>query len=191
MRTHDLRSENALNFPGLEDVVVVEQARGVTSSSVSEGLRDEESGGRQKSAGSKKKKGDDFGRGTSRYRGVSWHKKNRKWSAKLSNKGLSIHLGSFADERKAARAVDLSIQERGLDRTLNFPSNVEDDAVSKSSCEDADAYQKKKSSWRGWNETETTKEKVISRGRKKTSRKMKETKKRQSTQKQLLLPPSV
>ena len=94
MRTHDLRSENALNFPGLEDVVVVEQARGVTSSSVSEGLRDEESGGRQKSAGSKKKKGDDFGRGTSRYRGVSWHKQNRTWSAKLSNKGLSFHLGN-------------------------------------------------------------------------------------------------
>ena len=96
----------------------MEEARGVTSSSVSEGQRDEESGGRQKSAGSKKKKGDDFGRGTSRYRGVSWSKRARRWRVFASVDGTRRFVGSF------------------VNRLFNFPHTQKKSAFSDAGSDD-------------------------------------------------------
>ena len=78
----------------------------------------------------------------SKYVGVSWDKKNRKWGAKLYRNGKTHHLGRFGDEREAARAVDTAARrlrgddahggravgsdsrERSWNR-LNFPTDKE------------------------------------------------------------------
>jgi hypothetical protein len=52
----------------------------------------------------------------SRFRGVSWHKKSRKWQVN----GLQKHLKYFADEEAAARAYDKAAIECGLLDKLNF-----------------------------------------------------------------------
>ena len=39
---------------------------------------------------------------TSKYKGVSWDKEKRKWRAKLQLNGKCIHIGYYADEKKAA-----------------------------------------------------------------------------------------
>lgn len=39
---------------------------------------------------------------SSSYRGVSWHKGNRKWSARVSVDGKDRHLGDFDSETEAA-----------------------------------------------------------------------------------------
>ena len=158
MRTHDLRSENALNFREPEDVVVVEEERGVISNSVSEGQHDEEGGGRQKSTGStkmkkKKKKGDGLVRGTSRYRGVSWSKRARRWRVFASVDGTQRFVGSFVDEVKAARAYDSYLQQRGvLNRLFNLPHTKKKSGLSDAGsdddggdAEDAFRQQKKRS----------------------------------------------
>jgi hypothetical protein len=44
--------------------------------------------------------------GTSKYRGVSWHKRAMKWVVQIKVRGRTLHLGYFADEMKAARAYD-------------------------------------------------------------------------------------
>ena len=123
VRTHDLRSENALNFREPEDVVVVEEERGVISNSVSEGQHDEEGGGRQKSTVSKmmkkkKKKGDGFVRGTSRYRGVSWSKRARRWRVFASVDGTRRFVGSF------------------VNRLFNFPHTQKKSAFSDAGSDD-------------------------------------------------------
>ena len=148
VRTHDLRSENALNFREPEDVVVVEEERGVISNSVIEDQHDEEGGGRQKSTvlkmmKKKKKKGDGFVRGTSRYRGVSWSKRARRWRVFASVDGTRRFVGSFVDEVKAARAYDSYLQQRGvLNRLFNFPNKNDHDG---GDAEDAFRQQKKRS----------------------------------------------
>lgn len=43
---------------------------------------------------------------SSKYKGVWWDTWNRKWRARISFKGRDISLGSFKDERAAARAYD-------------------------------------------------------------------------------------
>ena len=43
---------------------------------------------------------------TSRFRGVAWHKKRRKWVAAISLDGKNKHLGYFDDEAEAARAYN-------------------------------------------------------------------------------------
>lgn len=42
--------------------------------------------------------------GTSRFRGVAWHKETNKWRAYISVNKKWIHLGLFDDEESAARA---------------------------------------------------------------------------------------
>lgn len=42
--------------------------------------------------------------GTSKYPGVSWHKRQRKWVAQISTNGENHHLGYFKNETDAAKA---------------------------------------------------------------------------------------
>lgn len=42
--------------------------------------------------------------GTSRFRGVSWHAEDKRWVSQIVVKGQHIFLGTFHDEREAARA---------------------------------------------------------------------------------------
>ena len=44
--------------------------------------------------------------GPSKFVGVSWNKRDRKWGAYINHEGNRQHLGSFDDEHEAARAVD-------------------------------------------------------------------------------------
>jgi hypothetical protein len=43
---------------------------------------------------------------TSRYKGVSWHKQNKKWVAYIGVDGSLHHLGCFTSEEAAARAYN-------------------------------------------------------------------------------------
>ncbi|KAK3248733.1 hypothetical protein CYMTET_41809 [Cymbomonas tetramitiformis] len=59
----------------------------------------------------------------SSYRGVYWHKQNRKWYTRINIGGQIKHLGYFAVEESAAEAYDRASRElRGADTTkVNFP----------------------------------------------------------------------
>eukprot|EP01045_Picozoa_sp_COSAG04_P052575 COSAG04_NODE_22482_length_354_cov_0.792157_1_plen_85_part_10 len=52
---------------------------------------------------------------SSRYRGVRWIKKRRKWRAEIKIGGKQRHLGSFDDEDDAARAYAAACRELGRD----------------------------------------------------------------------------
>ena len=53
------------------------------------------------------------GGGTSEHMGVSWNKAHKKWVAKKKVQGKLVHLGYYADEEDAARAVAEYV-ERGI-----------------------------------------------------------------------------
>ena len=53
------------------------------------------------------------GGGTSEHMGVSWNKAHKKWVAKKKVQGKQVHLGYYADEEDAARAVAEYV-ERGV-----------------------------------------------------------------------------
>ena len=72
--------------------------------------------------------------GPSKFVGVSWNKRDRKWGAYINHEGNREHLGSFDDEHEAARAVDTAARRlRGEDahggregrHWLNFPTEAE------------------------------------------------------------------
>lgn len=61
-------------------------------------------------------------RGTSRYKGVSWSRANKKWQTHIKINRKSMALGHFADETDAARAYDAAaIRLFGDFARLNFP----------------------------------------------------------------------
>lgn len=64
--------------------------------------------------------------GTSKYRGVCWVKRDRKWAAAISDgDGGKRSLGHHLDELSAAKAYDRAAREmHGKFATLNFPEEV-------------------------------------------------------------------
>jgi hypothetical protein len=59
---------------------------------------------------------------TSRFTGVCWNKKNKRWQASINSGGKYLYLGSFTSEVEAANVFDqAAIQLRGRDTKLNFP----------------------------------------------------------------------
>ena len=58
---------------------------------------------------------------TSRFRGVCWYKRTRRWKAKIFKDGVAFHLGYFSDENEAAMAYDRSARQLfGSEAILNF-----------------------------------------------------------------------
>ena len=59
---------------------------------------------------------------SSRFKGVSFHKKRNVWRAVISTTGRSIHLGEFKSELQAAKAYDGAAKLHFKDfANLNFP----------------------------------------------------------------------
>lgn len=50
-------------------------------------------------------------KGTSKYPGVSWQKQTNKWVAHIRLNGKSKYLGSFIDEREAAKSYEKACRE--------------------------------------------------------------------------------
>lgn len=58
---------------------------------------------------------------TSRYRGVCWNRKNKRWQAAINHAGKYIYLGSFLNQEEAAKAFDrAAVKLRGMHAKLNF-----------------------------------------------------------------------
>lgn len=59
---------------------------------------------------------------TSRFRGVCWNKKNKRWQAAINHAGKYIYLGSFMAEEEAAKSFDrAAVKLRGQCAKINFP----------------------------------------------------------------------
>lgn len=50
---------------------------------------------------------------SSKYRGVSWHKRTGKWRARITIKNKSYHLGMFDDELLARKAYEAALMSIG------------------------------------------------------------------------------
>lgn len=58
----------------------------------------------------------------SKYTGVTWEKRAKKWRAGIYQNGKKIFLGLFSDEVQAAKAYDAAaLKYRGEFAVLNFP----------------------------------------------------------------------
>jgi len=60
----------------------------------------------------------------SKYIGVTWHRKDKRFQAAIKIKGKSFHLGQYLDETEAARKYDERAAELG--RRLNFERSAEE-----------------------------------------------------------------
>lgn len=62
-----------------------------------------------------------FRSGTSKFKGVSWYKRDSKWRSEIKVNKVSIHLGYFDDEIEAAKAYDrAAIEHFGSFACPNF-----------------------------------------------------------------------
>ena len=56
------------------------------------------------------------------YRGVSWHRGNRRWRAKIRTHDIHVWLGYFDDPETAARVYDVAAKKLFGDESFyNFP----------------------------------------------------------------------
>jgi hypothetical protein len=63
---------------------------------------------------------------TSEFKGVSWHKKGKKWTAMIHGCGTHRYLGMYVREEEAALAYDRAARELyGEHARLNFPDGIE------------------------------------------------------------------
>ena len=60
-------------------------------------------------------------KGKSRFIGVSWDKKAKKWHVTTSIKGKNKFVGLYDDETAAARAYDAYVTPNSIGKSLNFP----------------------------------------------------------------------
>ena len=61
-------------------------------------------------------------KGTSKYKGVYWNKRDKKWVAQIKLEGKQIYLGYFDSEIEAAKCYDINaIKYFGEFAKLNFP----------------------------------------------------------------------
>jgi len=61
----------------------------------------------------------------SKYKGICWRKKNRKWQVQITFEKKRIYLGSFRNEIDAARAYDrAAMKYHGEFASLNFPESA-------------------------------------------------------------------
>jgi hypothetical protein len=59
---------------------------------------------------------------TSKYKGVHWHKQQKKWAAAITANKKRKHLGYFEQEEEAAKAYDKAAKKLHADfASLNFP----------------------------------------------------------------------
>jgi hypothetical protein len=73
----------------------------------------------QNQGNQKKRKGT-----SSKYRGVTWHKKDLRWQASIEIKGKCKYLGQFSKEKEAALAYDAAAKGvYGEFANLNFEVN--------------------------------------------------------------------
>jgi len=64
--------------------------------------------------------------GTSKYKGIRWHKASQKWEARIGKNNETLNIGFFEDEIVAAKAYDKkAIELFGEFARLNFPTNKE------------------------------------------------------------------
>jgi hypothetical protein len=60
---------------------------------------------------------------TSKYKGVHWHKRQKKWAAAIRCNNKTHHLGYFTDEAEAAKVYDKAAKKyHGVFASLNFPN---------------------------------------------------------------------
>lgn len=61
---------------------------------------------------------------TSRYKGVHWHRRLKKWAAQITCDKKTYHLGYFTEEIDAAKAYDRAARKyHGAFASLNFPDD--------------------------------------------------------------------
>ena len=60
---------------------------------------------------------------TSKYRGVSWNKRDKKWLVTIRMDGKSKTIAYFVDETAAARTYDAFVIAKKLGKPLNFPDD--------------------------------------------------------------------
>lgn len=61
-------------------------------------------------------------RNTSGYKGVTWHKRNRRWSVSVNSGSRHTFVGMFKDKIEAAHAYDKAARIiHGQEAYLNFP----------------------------------------------------------------------
>ena len=78
----------------------------------------------------------------SKFVGVTWYKRDRKWEARIKIDGKMKNLGCFHDEKEAACKYDE--QATLIARPVNFPKEGQDKAKKRKNCNSIDNIQSKR-----------------------------------------------